>query len=513
MKFSIFVFFITMMASRTLQAQTPPPPPAPAPDPAAPAPAESAAPPPSNGAIAAPPAAEDVRFQVSGQEIQALRQGTVIATLMLPAAPVRWEVRGRWLMAACRMEGLVVVDVSDPLNMKQVSAIEKGKEIIDFRFENNLLAITTAAYDVQAYRVDLTADRPVPMGEVLSDDAWMAKVFKRREAGQLAGRVVHVSRGFATFRIQEGVPVGVGDFVEIRSGQKDEIYSPLTMRGEIRTSLALQCVARVVQAEKGLAAVQLGRGDDPKVGDLVFFSDRAITGSNRLPQRYRDQWRAFAEVIPLVGSGDSDDTAFLSAVLRTGLHYHADRPFAVQLGMDPVLILGTSKFDDTMGANIFAVFSYETRSFEIGAGFGYQLPLLRGESSHNRRGGVFLQRVRLGALDGLNLIFQFQSVYSNDNKEKKRRAMVGMIHAEANIPLMRQVTLFTRYFGDGRTFNHGGIGLRTYLRGSGGPGSFLVPVTLGYTSFSPYRNPPEADVNDQYEVSGTTLSAGLEYRF
>lgn len=508
MKISIFAFIFCMISWVTVYAQTSPPDVDVVPQ----------TPPDAAVAPSAPPLdSAPVQFHVSGQEIQALRQNNVIATLLLPAVPVRWELHGRFLLAACRTEGLVVVDISDPIHMKVVSVLEKGKEIIDFHVENNLLALSTASYDVQAFRVDLTADQPLAVSEALSHSEWSSKIFKRRQVGQFVGRVIHVGRGFATLQIQQGVSLGVGDFVEIRSGKKDIVYNPLNLENERRVSMTLLCVARVVQAEKGRAAVQLGRGDDPKVGDLVFFSDRPITGSNWMPQRYQDQWRAFAEAIPLVGSGDNSNTSFLSMVLRTNLHYHANAPFAVQLGLDPLLILGTSKFDDTLGANLFSVLAYETRVFEIGAGFGYQLPLLRSDSPHNRRGVVFLQRIRLGSIDGIHLMFQFQSVYSNDNKEKKRRAMVGMIHSEASVPLRREVTLFARFFGDGRTFNHFGLGLRTYIRGSGGPGSFLVPVTLGYTSFSPYRFRTQQeivdDVSDQYKVSGTTLSAGLEYRF
>lgn len=502
MKISIISFCLFLTLGAAAIAQTPPP-------------DAPIVPPPAAGTQNSPGvAAQDVEFQVSGVEVQAMRQGKLAAALALPAAPARWKISGNFLLAACRMEGLVVVDISDPLNMKIVSVLEKGKEIVDFHEENGLLALVTATYDVEPYRVDLQGGKPIAVRELVSEE-WRSKLFAHRETGKPVGKVTHVSRGYATFILFDGVSLGVGDFVEIRSGRKGTVYDPVQIREEERVTLELRCVSRVVQAQKGVAAVLLGRGDDPKAGDIVYLSDRPVTGSNFLPQRYRDQWRASAEIIPLVGSGDNDDRSFLSVVLRGSLHYHADAPFSVQVGVDPLTVLGTSKYDDTVGFNVFGVISYETRSFEIGAGFGYQRPLLKGENPHNRHGGVFLQRVRLGALDGLNLVFQFQSVYSDDNKEKKTRAMVGMIHAECNVPLMREVTLFGRYFGDGRTLNHVGIGLRTYLRGTGGPGSFLVPVSLGYTSFSPYRPSQEAgaDTDETYEVSGTTLSAGIEYRF
>jgi hypothetical protein len=467
-----------------------------------------------------PPAADALatRFAVSGREIQAWKGADMVGTLMLPAAPLRWEVRGRWLIAACGTAGLFVVDVKNPLGMKTLSVLEKGKEIVDFRVDGSLLVLVTASYDIGAYRVDLDADRPLPMAEVLQNPELEKRAAGARRTGERVGVVRHVHRGFATIQLEKGVSAGIGDFLEIRSARKDHRYDPVLGKSRPQTSMELLCVVRVIQAERDQVAIRLGRGDDPKVGDYVYFSERAITGSLLMPARYRDKWRAEIEVIPLIGTGEDGDNSVMSMLLRGSVHYHAFWPFKVQAGVDPLPILGTSKFEtsNSVGGNFFLLAAYETNSFEIGAGFGYQLPVLDGESPHNRYGGVFLQRMRLGSLDGLNVQFQFQAVYSRDNKDHKRRAMVGMIHSELNVPLMTGVNLFTRYFGDGRTVIHVGLGLRTYLRGNGGPGSFLVPVTLGYTRIAPYYTETVGgSVNNdkQYLVEGTTFSAGLEYRF
>ncbi|MBU1243405.1 hypothetical protein KKD52_09040 [Myxococcota bacterium] len=465
-----------------------------------------------------PAAAMETRFAVSGREIQAWKGPDMVGTLMLPAAPRRWEVRGRWLIAACGTAGLIVIDVDNPLAMKNISVLEKGKDIVDFRVDGNLLVLVTASYDIGAYRVDLDKDRPLAMSEVLQDPELEKRANGARKTGERIGTVRHVDRGFATIQLEKGVSSGIGDFLEIRSARRDRRYDPVLGKSRSQVSMELLCVARIIQAEGDQVAIRLGRGDDPKVGDFVYFTERPITGSLLMPARYRDQWRAEIEVLPLIGTGEDGDNSVMSMILRGSVHYHSFWPFKVQAGVDPLPILGTSKFEtaNSAGGNFFVLASYETNSFEIGAGFGYQLPVLDGESPHNRHGGVFLQRMRLGSLDGLNIQFQFQAVYSRDNKDNKRRAMVGMIHTELNVPLMAGVNLFTRFFGDGRTIVHAGLGLRTYLRGNGGPGSFLVPVTLGYTRIAPYYTETTGGVvnNDkQYLVEGTTFSAGLEYRF
>jgi len=472
------------------------------------------------GVVTVPPpaAAEATRFAVSGREIQAWKGSDMVGTLLLPASVLRWEVRGRWLIAACGTGGLFVVDVNNPLAIKTVSVLEKGKDIVDFRVDGNLLVLVTASYDIGAYRVDLDSDRPLSMSEVLQDPALQKRAAGNQRTGERIGVVRHVHRGFATIQLEKGVSAGIGDFLEIRSARRDHRYDPVMGKSRSQISMELVCVARIVQAEDDQVAIRLGRGDDPKTGDFVYFSDRPITASLFMPARYRDQWRAEIEVIPLIGTGEDGDNSVMSMLLRGSVHYHAFWPFKVQAGVDPLPILGTSKFEtsNSVGGNFFVLAAYETNSFEIGAGFGYQLPVLEAESPHNRHGGVFLQRMRLGSLDGLNVQFQFQAVYSRDNKDRKRRAMVGMIHSELNVPLTTGVNLFTRFFGDGRTIIHVGLGLRTYLRGNGGPGSFLVPVTLGYTRISPYYSETVGDsVNNdkQYLVEGTTFSAGLEYRF
>jgi hypothetical protein len=520
MKLSVLLFVSSLSWLFIAAAQSNPPAVPPPGDATVPPPGDAAVPPPGDVTVPPPagPSAQEARFVVSGREVQAWRGADMVGTMMLPAAPRRWEVRGRWLIAACGLEGLVVTDVANPMAMKPVSVLEKGKEIVDFRVDGDLLVLVTASYDIGAFRVDLAADRPTALAEVLQDPEAERRAFGGRKTGERIGAVRHVHRGFATIRLEKGVSAGIGDFVEIRSARHDRRYDPVLGRSRRQESMELLCVARVTQAEGDQIAIRLGRGDDPKVGDHVYFSDRPITGSMWMPARYRDQWRAELEVIPLIGTGEDGDNSVMSMILRGSIHYHAFGPFKLQAGVDPMPILGTSRFDtsNVVGGNFFALVSYETNSFEIGAGAGYQLPALDGESPHNRHGGVFLQRMRLGSLDGLNIQFQFQAVYSRDNKEHKRRAMVGMIHSDLNVPLMPGVNLFTRYFGDGRTIIHVGLGLRTYLRGNGGPGSFLVPVTLGYTRIAPYYTEVSGSItNDdkQYLVEGTTFSAGLEYRF
>ncbi len=458
------------------------------------------------------------RFTVTGREIRAFSGDTMVGSFELPSSPVRWEVRGQWLIAACNRHGLHVLDVLDPLRMKLVTVLERNRDVVDFRIEGDLLVVISGMYEVGTYRVDMEGGQPVSVEEIMRDPGMKLQAYGQEKTRERIGQVTRVHRGFATIEVNSGVRIGVGDFVEVRSAKREKNYDPVTGKTVVRPSADLMCVARVVQAEENRLAIRLGRGDDPKAGDFVYFSELPLTGSLWLPERYRDQWRGQIEAIPLIGAGEDGDRNVLSMVLRGSVHYHGNEPYKVQLGIDPLQILGTSRFESSnqIGANLFAIASYETKYFEIGAGFGYQMPLLKGESPHNRYGGLFIQRMRLGAEDGLHILFQYQAVYSQDNKENKRRAMVGMIHSELNVPMTDGVNLFTRFFGDGRTLIHVGLGLRTILRGNGGPGSFLVPVTLGYTRFSPYYSEDTSygfTTKRQYKVEGTTFSAGLEYRF
>nr|MDA3864601.1 hypothetical protein [Deltaproteobacteria bacterium] len=448
----------------------------------------------------------------------------LVSTFNLPAKAFYAQIHKNKLLVACGLEGLLIIslgEIQSPVLEKQ---IKKDFSIRKFEIENNQLLVKGLSYDIHTYKIDKTSGDANNLYQYLlkKENEKIARsiLFSKKHIG----KVIRVKRGYAVFEFHNNINLFLGDKIAIKSGSKREIYDPFAGKTIKRLSNKQVCVAVIDEIKGNQASIELGRGDAPQTGDLVYLSKLAQVSSLYLPNRQKNIHQLQMEIIPILGSATEDDNLIFSSMFLINYEYYFEKPLMLQFAIDPLQYIGGSAFSfgKRIGANFTFTLAYSTKNFGIGIGTGYQKPLLNSYESadgfstkHNRDGFLLVQYLRLGAIDGINLTIKFQSVYSNDNKENQTRAMVGNFGFRLSVPLSQKLNFFTRYFGDGRTMNHFSAGLKTFV-GNGGPGTFAIPVSLGMTTMSPYYYDKDNDENPsllQYEVTGVVFSIGFERRF
>ena len=359
---------------------------------------------------------------------------------------------------------------------------------------------------------------------------------------RLAGTVTKVRGDIAVLDIGADAGVAPGDRFEIRSQALTRQYSLETGLYEQRPSNQITAVVEVTSVSPDKALVSLGRGDRARVRDLAVPTNKRISGDSWFPGYERSLNRIQAKVGPYLGINT------LSAGMLTSVMY--DRTFAFPMRLSA----GFSNIGLVFGEDFAAPFhldvvpSYDTEYFEVGLGLGYVF------SSHeSRRGLSFLQKVRLGTVDGLNLTVQNAFIY-----ERKRTSswfgfdsgalvkamgedctptsededLTGYefnwegIDASLFIPLTRRVTLVTDWSYSNAGWIYGDIGIRTLVMGNGGHGTLVIPVTIGGVMLNDYvpsgkKTYCDADSNKvssfrQYDTraySGPVVTIGIDYRW
>jgi len=361
-------------------------------------------------------------------------------------------------------------------------------------------------------------------------------------AERLAGTVVKVRGNIAVLDIGADAGVAPGDRFEIRSQALTRQYDLETGLYEQRPSNQITAVVEVTSVSPDKALVSLGRGDRARVHDHAVPTNKNISGDTWFPGYERSLNRIQAKIGPYLGINT------LSAGMLTSVMY--DRTFAFPMRLSA----GFSNIGLVFGEDFAAPFhldvvpSYDTDYFEVGLGLGYVF------SSHERRRGLsFLQKVRLGTVDGLNLTVQNAFIY-----ERRRTSSwfgfgggIGMedvgdectptdddedltgyefnwegVDASLFIPLTRRVTLVTDWSYSNAGWFYGDIGIRTLVMGNGGHGTLIIPVTIGGVGLNDYVTSGketycDADSNkvsslQQYDTriyAGPVVTIGIDYRW
>lgn len=111
--------------------------------------------------------------------------------------------------------------------------------------------------------------------------------------------------------------------------------------------------------------------------------------------------------------------------------------------------------------------------------------------------GVAVQQLlRLGALDGFHLTWA-SSILSRDEQ-----FVFGSGRGELQLPINARYALFAAGGGGRSGYAFGELGVRTFLRGTGGPGSLLLTGSIGGVSLS----------DGPRTLGGPSLALGLEWR-
>lgn len=361
-------------------------------------------------------------------------------------------------------------------------------------------------------------------------------------AKRFAGTVTKVRGDIAVLDIGADAGVAQGDRFEIRAQALTRQYDLETGLYEQRPSNQITAVVEVASVSADKALVTLGRGDRARVGDHALPTNKKTSGNSWFPGYERSLNRIQAKVGPYLGINT------LSAGMLTSVMY--DRTFAFPMRLSA----GFSNIGLVFGEDFAAPFhldvvpSYDTDYFEVGLGLGYVF------SSHERRRGLsFLQKVRLGTVDGLKLTVQNAFIYerrrtsswfadfgSNDSKAigddctptDDDKDLSGYefnwegVDASLSIPLTRRVTLVTDWSYSNAGWLYGDLGIRTLVMGNGGHGTLIIPVTIGGVALNDYvpsgrETYCDADSNkvsslQEYNsrvYAGPVVTVGIDYRW
>ena len=96
--------------------------------------------------------------------------------------------------------------------------------------------------------------------------------------------------------------------------------------------------------------------------------------------------------------------------------------------------------------------------------------------------------------------------WTDSQPRRKRQFSFHAAQGEINIPLMRRLSLQLAG-GGSTTWWFGTIGARTYLRGSGGPGTIVLTGGVGATGIT------EENYDRGIGAYGPLLTLGIDYRF
>ena len=192
------------------------------------------------------------------------------------------------------------------------------------------------------------------------------------------------------------------------------------------------------------------------------------------------------------------------------LEHYFGVPIKLGMSVAPLAFLSTNPVGVLSEVRLHAAFS--SSYFEVSFDPGGIL---------NRLGGMgfsFGWSFRLGSIDGLNLIFRNSYLLQRSNSSDSRFDFYAA-GGEINIPLARRFTLHLVSEGS-RAYVWGTLGLKYWLRGSGGPGTLILDSGIGGFYFNDrcgaISNSSDACSGfsiGRSEGGGPSASLGLDARF
>ena len=289
-------------------------------------------------------------------------------------------------------------------------------------------------------------------------------------------------------------------------------------RVRVRTQDAREVVLKVIESREDSAVARLGRGETVRVGDTAVVTDAPATARLFFPEpgvprlRYGFHARPFLALDARTRAGRSARAGGL--LLDAFIAWRpGDLPLVLSAQLDPEGFgLGTG-LRHTPGSAYVAV-AYSTAFLEVGLGAGalfgqkecspqfdydpitYE-PINARTVCDSNAGPSFQQALRLGALDGFHLAWN-SAILSRDNQFR-----FGSGRGEVQVPLTPSLSLFGAGGGSASGWNFGELGVRSFLKGTGGSGTTVLSASLGIVSLSDGTG--EA-------LTGPSIAIGIERR-
>lgn len=292
------------------------------------------------------------------------------------------------------------------------------------------------------------------------------------------------------------------------------------------------------------ARARVWRGDRVAMGDQVEPADRNTDPSLMYPRQLHGFIEAEIHIRPLLNVG----AAGAGVLLDDHLTYYAEH-YYLGLRNEPFGI-GLSEGGTAFTQSTFGEGGYNSRPFAIGLAVGFTSvygdlqemfditssddesgsaapwqpgqPELGPWTQDMQHAFALGQRVRLGAMDGLNLLVSntllfFPGGGQNADGEASEGGFIwGGTNARLTIPLAQRADLFVEGGGGVMGYAYGAVGVFTWLSGNGGPGSLGLMASAGGAGVWGARTQEnlryQYKESDEIVVSGPMVSLGLRYR-
>ncbi|RKG90922.1 hypothetical protein [Corallococcus terminator] len=390
--------------------------------------------------------------------------------------------------AALGRGGIAVLKL-DGAAPQLVRRIEEGRRFVRLVIVNQSLLAIEQREEAHAFSL-ATPEQPQPdsLASALGSARDLTVVTEAPPTQAPPMTPTTTARRLTITAVKDGdVTLSGGDTAGVREGS----------RVRVRTQDAREVVLEVVESREDSARARLGRGESVRVGDTAVVTDAPATARLFFPEpgvphlRYGFHARPFLALDATTRLGRSARAGGL--LLDAFVAWRpGESPVVLSAQLEPVGFgLGTG-LRHTPGA-AYAAVAYSTDFLEVGIGAGVLFgqkscyPELEpdtykeipGKNVCESNAGPSIQQVlRLGALDGFHLAWS-SSILSRDNKFR-----FGSGRGELQVPLTPSLSLFGAGGGAASGWNFGEVGVRSFLKGTGGTGTTVLSASLGIVSLS-----------------------------
>jgi hypothetical protein len=283
----------------------------------------------------------------------------------------------------------------------------------------------------------------------------------------ILGRVIAAQAGRVVVDLGSHHGVEVGAHIELARESDSSL-------GHFRDRQIL-AVGRVASIADEQSLVELGLGEDVPLGAEAALSERPLSSSRLAPPRVAGVWTLAATLRPFFVL----EQLGFGALNEVSIAYRSEGPLRYQLLSSPI---GFSAAEDgsIFSAVILGLVSYDTRSFEIGLGFGGQTI---NDSDYVPGSGVTVaQTLRFGSLDGLNLSIR------NDISLFHGEFEYSAFNGQAQVPVSDHGWLVLQGGGGNVGYGFFEVGGKVLVHGNGTRDSLFLRGTIGYAALYERRD-------------------------
>ena len=326
-----------------------------------------------------------------------------------------------------------------------------------------------------------------------------ADVNRKTAASSRVYKVVSQSAGLVVVNMGLNQGLHDGERIAFYARTRDTIEP-----GQDSSSRTLLAVGEIEAISTERARVRLGLDERVPLGSEAQASRAPLTGGALAPPRLDGVWstgflaRPFL-VLENIGGG---------VVVDGHIGYRDAHGFHYEALLQPAALASAEQGTSVPAAAVLTA-SYDARWFAVGFGLGGQTINDPVFDLNAGSGVTFVQRMRLGALDGLKLeAFSYVALFHSEFS-------FSSLRIEGQIPLTQKAWLLLAGSGGDVGVSHGELGLRVLLVGNGDRDSVFFSVVIGGVNVveRDWCQDPFGQCPEVIDYAGPMVGAGAEWRF